>query len=412
MSTLELQLYEQQADFVYHRARNLGFVAGIGSGKSMAGSVRALLAGLGEIGDERVPTPNVGVITAPTFPMLRDATLRTFNDVAGPFIKRFHKSEMIAELKNGSEVFFRSASDPDKLRGPNILWWFGDEAALYGHNVWKIMIGRTRQFGMNGWRWLTTTPRGRNWVWKEFVGRGLDERNRALINVPTWANPFLAEDFVRDLLESYDADTIAQELEGQFLANEGIIYAEFDRDVHMTATLPRGPWQQVVAGVDFGYVNPSVILVGGIGGDGDVSILHEDYRRRRTEEDLVRAAVQIRDALDVETFYCDPSNPAAIRLMQQAGLRAVPADNRVDHGISTVKQLLKRTSAGRTRLRMHADCVYLASEMEQYEWMSNKDGLRDQPKKSNDHACDALRYLCVGVAQRGGGIVVETERWA
>jgi phage terminase large subunit-like protein len=95
-------------------------IGGIGSGKSYAGCVKAFV----RASERKV----LLMVTAPTYPMLRDATLRTFMDMAGPFVRDFYKSEMIATLVNGSEVLFRSTENPDRLRGPNLHGWFGDEA--------------------------------------------------------------------------------------------------------------------------------------------------------------------------------------------------------------------------------------------------------------------------------------------
>ena len=50
------------------------FVGGIGSGKTYAGTVEIL----------RQPAGSTGMVVAPTYPMLRDATLRTFADLARP----------------------------------------------------------------------------------------------------------------------------------------------------------------------------------------------------------------------------------------------------------------------------------------------------------------------------------------
>ena len=158
MPALTFDLYPAQDDFVQCRDRFTAFIGGIGSGKSHAGVVKAILAA-----SERV---TLGMVTAPTYPMLRDATLRMFLDLAGPLIKDFHKSEMMATMVNGSEVLFRSADNPDRLRGPNLHWWAGDEGALYGKDVWPIMIGRLRAGGRAGHAWVTTTPKGRNWLYE------------------------------------------------------------------------------------------------------------------------------------------------------------------------------------------------------------------------------------------------------
>ncbi|MCU0466178.1 MAG: hypothetical protein MUF38_16625, partial [Anaerolineae bacterium] len=108
MTQINLELYQEQVDFVTAPEHALGFVAGIGSGKTYAGAVRDILATQGQIGGERVPVPNVGVVTAPTYNMLKDATLRTFLEVAGPLVAKFNKADMVATMTNGSEVLFRS----------------------------------------------------------------------------------------------------------------------------------------------------------------------------------------------------------------------------------------------------------------------------------------------------------------
>ena len=83
---INVQLYQQQLDFLLADDHYLAMVAGLGSGKSVVGAVRALLATQGQIGSQRITTPNLGIVTAPTFPMLRDATIRTFLDIAGPAV--------------------------------------------------------------------------------------------------------------------------------------------------------------------------------------------------------------------------------------------------------------------------------------------------------------------------------------
>lgn len=74
--------HPKQAAFISSPSRHLAMVGGIGSGKSQGGAVRSLRAAYGWVGDQRIETPNLGVVTAPTYPMLRDATIRTFRDVA------------------------------------------------------------------------------------------------------------------------------------------------------------------------------------------------------------------------------------------------------------------------------------------------------------------------------------------
>jgi hypothetical protein len=155
------------------------------------------------------------MVVAPTYPMLRDATLRTFLELVEPagILRSFNRSEMRAELAGGRTVLFRSGEKPDRLRGPNLGWFALDEAALLDPGVWPIMIGRLRL--EPGLAWAGTTPRGRNWVYTTFVDAGPDYE---VIRGSTRTNKFLPPWFLQTLLDAYDPTFAAQEIEGEFLA--------------------------------------------------------------------------------------------------------------------------------------------------------------------------------------------------
>lgn len=390
-------VYEKQHRFIMTGAHHAGFVAGIGSGKTWAGAIRARRAALGWIGNTRIKTPNLGIITAPTYDMLRDSTLRTFQEVTEADIADFNKNEMLMTLRNGSEILFRSTHKPERLRGPSVKWWWGDEAALYMTVVRKIMIGRLRQFGQQGYDWITTTPRGRNWVWQVFVRDAPQgSTDYLMVNASSRENVFLDEAIVTDWEREYTGDFALQELGGEFVAFEGLIYSEFDRAKHVLAKLPE--YYNAVAGVDWGFANPGVILVGGIGADGQIGIVREMYQRSMRIDEWVQAAVQMRSMYRIERFYCDPASPDNIRAMQEAGLPAEAADNSVQAGIQAVKnRLAGRDAQGTPRLIFTPDAVNTFDEFESYQWAENRHGIRDEPVKAKDHTMDSLRYLVMGV---------------
>lgn len=394
---VDIELYNQQRDFVDTDTPYTAFVAGIGSGKTYAGCVRALNASLGRIGNRTIPTPNLGVITAPTYPMLRDATLRTFQDVAQPYIKSLNRSGMVITMNNGSEILLRTADNPDRLRGPNVSWWYGDEAAMYGNDVWRIMIGRLRQFGQRGSAWLTTTPRGRNWIYQLFVN---DDDNYELVRAASSDNVYLDRAIIDAWETEFSGDFARQELLGEFIAHRGLVYEEFSQDRHVVTELPQS-FHHVVCGVDWGYANPGVMLVVGMDGDGRLWLITERYQRQRRIEEWADVALELRGMYGVDEFVCDPSEPDYIRTLQQAGVNAQRANNTVMTGIQTVKHRLAtygETSRGRlARLVISRSCANVISEFEQYQWRETRDGLHDAPIKTNDHAMDALRYAVMAV---------------
>jgi len=402
MTSIDLRANPKQGRFVGTQAHHAAFVGGIGSGKSFGGSVRALLASQGFIGRREVlQTPNLGMITAPTYPMLKDATLRTFLEIAGDAVVDFNKNEMTATMSNGSEILFRSADNPDRLRGPNISWWFGDEAALYRDDVFTIMIGRLRQFGAQGYEWQATTPRGRNWVWRNWVRDNAENPDWFLVQSTSRENSYLDEAILTSWESVYSGDFAAQELGGEFVAFEGLIYTEFDRSKHVTTYRP-DEFQRVIAGVDWGYTNPGVILLFGIDGDGRMWQVEEHYQRQRQIDEWVNVAKQVDEVWRVREWHPDPSEPDFIAKLKAAGLRGVQnADNSVIPGIQAVKGRLIRQGDGKPRLFVHPSCANTIDEFESYQWAPNakrdaSQGFRDEPLKAKDHAMDALRYAVMG----------------
>jgi PBSX family phage terminase large subunit len=388
----QIPTHDKQEMFIMSDAYYSAMVGGIGSGKSIAGCIKALYAAYGRVGSKQIKTPNLGVITAPTYRMLKDATFRTFMDYASDYVEDYNRSDFKVTLKNGSEVLFRSTTEPETLRGPSISWWFADEAAMYQPLVWKIMIGRLRQFGKRGYGWLSTTPRGRNWLWQVFIRDGNEDM--FLIQVHTRDNTFQDEDIVTDWERLYVGDFAKQELGGEFVAFEGLIYPEFSREKHVRYQLPDKPFKYAVAGVDWGFANPGVIEVAGVDTDDNMMLVEEAYSPGRRIGEWVEVAKQMRDRWDIKRFYCDPSEPDYINAFNEAGLKAEGANNSVNPGIQAVKA---RLAGIKPQLTVFAGVAHYPDECEQYIWATNQHGIKDVPVKAKDHTQDAVRYLVMGV---------------
>lgn len=248
-----------QREFWDSDARFRAFTGGVGSGKTRLGCLSVFAQ----------PPGSLGVVAAPTYPMLRDATLRTFLELArdGKVLAEFRSSDMLARLVNGSEVMFRSADDPDRLRGPNIGWFWLDEAAMMGVDVWNIMLGRLRE--APGRAWLTTTPRGDNWIYDRWVRKALP--GYAMIRSSSRDNPFLPPDFIANLESAYTSRFARQEIEGEFLLDvPGALWKRAELDAHRVQSAR--VFSRVVVGVDpkasAEADSETGIVVVGLGQDG------------------------------------------------------------------------------------------------------------------------------------------------
>ncbi len=352
------------------------YVGGIGSGKTYLGCTLGFAYGI------KHPKSR-GMIVAPSYKMLKRIVLPTIMEDTGldALVAEHNKADGILKLLSGSTVFLASCDNPDSLRGPNLAWFYLDEAALASDEAWKILIGRLRQPGFKPWCLAGTTPKGKNWVWERWEND--PKPGYQLFRARTADNPHLEAQFVEDLKESYSGVFARQELEGLFERPEGLVYEEFDRAVHVRDDIQA---TQFIAGVDWGYTNPSVILVIGVTGDDEAYVIDELYQRKLTVDELIGQARDIE--YPIQAFLCDPSEPAYIEQFRRAGLAAAPGVNDVLPGINEVKRRLAVKPNGRPSLFIHPRCVNLIAELESYCWQDGK----ERPEKQNDHAMDALRY--------------------
>ena len=202
---------QSQYEFLQSEARLRAFVGGVGSGQTYVGCLASLYAARDS---ER------GAVVAPTYPMLKDAVIPTWNELAEGGMAGFNKAEMRATINNGAEVLFRSADKPDRLRGTNLGWFWMDEAALCGEEVWDILLGRLRL--QPGTAWITTTPRGHNWVYDTFVQS--DSEGYSITRSSSTENPHLPDAFLDSLERKYTERFRRQEVEGEFIAVEGALW--------------------------------------------------------------------------------------------------------------------------------------------------------------------------------------------
>ncbi len=222
--------------------------------------------------------------------------------------------------------------------------------------------------------------------------------------------------------------------EGKWVSAAGQIWENFDPAVHVLDHELRcegGHWSlwagarkvvdvaYFIAGVDWGFRAPGSMLVVGIDTDNIAYIVHEVYRVRKDLEWWADVAEQLRQRYDILRFICDPSRPENIerfntRLSRAGGYHlsgkadiAGGANNAIQAGLSVVRErfanrtLFVLSGALERQDPLLAEAkkpCSLAEEIPSYIYREIKDGhaVRDEPAPdSDDHACDALRYVCL-----------------
>ena len=373
-----VSLFPRQMRFVQDERRFPGYVGGIGSGKSFAGGAKVLT---------KIDKPGLGGVFAPSYPMLRDATQRTLIgllELTGIAYEQHKGENRIRIPASGHEILFRSLDNPDSVRGPNLDWGWIDEASLVSKEASNVVNGRVR-VGDNPQVWKTFTPKGRNWCWEEYerdaTGNESDPLH-PLYRVKTTENPELPDDFAYSL--GYTGRFAEQELGGEFVAFEGVVYPMFSRSVHVQ-TRETPDWATTLS-VDAGTRNPTAILTGRKASDGRRHIAREVYRRGMSSDEIIVAIAEEADRTKPEVIFLDPSANDYILTLQRKGYPALKANNDVTFGIGVV------TTALSDGMTIDPSCVNLIAELESYHYPDNRTE-SDKPVKEFDHAADALRYL-------------------
>lgn len=216
--TVRLQLHRRQKQFLDSRAQLRGFVGGRGAGKSFVGAYDLL---------RRAKPNRLYMVTAPTYPMLKDSSFRTFLELArllhvvSP--SGINRSSMTVTLGNGAEVLFRSADDPERLRGPNLSGVWMDEASVTVREAFEITLACLREAGEQGWFSATFTPKGRlHWTFEAFTR---DDPSVSLTRAKTLDNPFLPAGFEQTLRGQYSSLMAEQELGGEFVEGGGTLFS-------------------------------------------------------------------------------------------------------------------------------------------------------------------------------------------
>lgn len=377
------QVYDQRLFARHDGCRYHNFTSGIGAGKTLAGIMRVCA-------NAREWNPGeMGAIVTPTSLGIKNAILPKLSRWG--FLDRweYHGPQSEApglHLPDGTRILLESANDDrkvERLRGYDLAWFWIDEAALVPEKAWRILTGRLRVGDYRN-AFITTTPKGYNWVHERFVDEDtkLDDVHN-ILGVPSFANPHNPIDYRRDILAEYEGTFYDQEVLGEFTKFEGLVYRWFGDEHVLRGDRPAADaFDEFIYGVDFGFDNPSAILAIGRRGDQYV-VVEEFYESRCTESDLATHARTMQERWGPGRFYCDPSDPSAIGEFRRAELNAQGAINDVTPGIRTVTRL-------QDDLRVHEGCQALRNEFNQYQYDEASE--KDAPLKKNDHAMDGLRY--------------------
>lgn len=298
-------------------------------------------------------------------------------------------------IHGGGTIFYGPAETMEDVKAHNLTGAHVDEADDLREEIWEGLGARCR-VKVPG---LIPQLRGacnpnvpahflavrfgirRNTVVPELAFKGSpDQPIRChAIMTKTFDNPYLPAE-ARARYASYTGITRLRFVEGEWVGSEGMIYDNFNRDLHVQVR--EGPWERRLIGVDDGTTAPACILGAGIDADGRIHIFSETQRAGMHLSEKLEA---VEAAMPAEAVVVDPAASGLKLELRDAGYAVVDANNDVEPGIQATREAFNPNHDGLPGITIDPSCTKLVQQIETYE--RNPKTQRETPIKKNDHGC-------------------------
>lgn len=299
-----------------------------------------------------------------------------------------------------SKIGFRNCEQGrEKFQGASLDYvWFDEEPPYEIYNECKMRV-----LDKKGDIFGTMTPlKGLTWVYNEIYLNQSNSKEIWCEHMQWEDNPFLDKEEIDLLTSTMSADELEARKYGKFVNSSGMVYTEFDENVHVIDpfNVPK-EWYDNIS-IDPGLNNPLSAHWYAEDFDGNIYVIAEHFEAKK---DVVYHAERIKEicqrldwpknsAGKISALIDSAANQRTlasqknvVELFYENGILTCPrVDKDMYSGISVVKKYLKNAE-GKTRLYIFKNCINLIREFKSYWW-----GSGDLPIKRDDHALDELRY--------------------
>jgi len=376
-------------------------LGGTGSGKTYLGAFEMIRLCTLFPGIETVAfSPTFGMIKRNVIPVLR--TLLGGSIETSPLVSKFHKGDMVIYWRNGSTTWLNSLEFPERAEGQSLDVVWVDEARPVRHLELALMVIQRRLRGSPAGKAQGFHPRAYMTTTPDYPGSELhafcehpETRHPSLkiIRMPLRDNiGNLPRNYVDNIIRAHTGGLAEQFVHGRFAMVEMGSFA-FDYTVHVLSDLDYDPeWlKKVYYGVDFGWDNPSAVVVVAFDGDDRSYILDEYYRNMTSIDELIEVIKEFQGLYGRGIAFCDPTEKQTIESMKKKGINARPCLVKRDDGIRELGGRFQLQDDGRYRIYIKSTCVNTISELQTY----------DAKKKERDHTVDAIRYVVSSLRPQG-----------
>ena len=292
----------------------------------------------------------------------------------------------------GNKIYCFDGANADsykKARGFTAYGAFLNEATTLHDSFVKEVISRCSGEGAR--IYMDTNPENPthsvkvDYVDKDGQMLSNGQLNIKAFNFTLYDNTFLNKEYV----ESIEASTPSgmffdRDILGIWVASEGVVYKDFNKDVHYIKDLKNIDIVKYFCGVDFGWEHFGSMVVVGKDINNNYYLIKEYAYKHKDIEYWIGVAKEIIKEYGNINFYCDYARPDYVHKLQINGIRAINAKKDVLEGISTIATLFKTNKL----LVLEDNVNIFKTEIYNYVWAKGK----DEPIKSSDDVLDSLRY--------------------
>lgn len=346
-----------------------------------------------------------------------DAKEGRFDQRKSPVIKLGGEHVEGYHYPNGSHIYLGGMDVPDKVLSSEWDVVYVNQAEELTLNDWEIITTRTtgRAGNMPYAQVMADCNPGAPMHW---IRARADKGRLKFIESRHEDNPTLYDPITHQITEQGTRSlTVLDNLTGvrylrlrlgKWAAAEGVIYEDFDRDIHIINPFPiPADWVKFRA-IDFGYTNPFVCQWWALDPDGRLYLYREIYMTHRLVEDFARQINILSQGETIRATIADHDAEDRATL-ERYGIPTIAAMKAVSLGIQAVQTRMRKAGDGKPRLFIMAGALVEADpillndkkpvcteqEVESYIWIPTKDGKpnKEAPLKENDHGMDPMRYL-------------------
>lgn len=262
-----------------------------------------------------------------------------------------------------------------------------------------------------GRHWLTLTPLTQPWIYDE-IYTSMDKDYNFVVTIDIRENKYLGEKEIKDFEKTLTEEEKSARLHGKFLHLTGLIYKEFDSNIHVISPPEiKSHWSRYMA-IDAHERTPTAVVWVAVD-EKENHYLYDELKLKDMDCEMMAQAIQAQEGnLKAQVKLIDPHNDKdniaaggfnIRKELMKYGVFTQRANSDPALGKARIRQaLMPKYNPVQKRnvpqLYVSSYCTNTIYEFQHYIWdeyRRDKESYnaKETAKKKNDHFMDCLRYI-------------------